>query len=200
MPRIARSLVLFDAPYHIVSRGNSGSHVFHSKSDFAYFSKIVQETKVLFEFKLYHYAFLNNHIHIMIHAKNPEDFCPIMRRVKHHYSMYHKKKYHESRQMHLWGDRYASIEIRNDEQLLVCGIYIELNPVRAGICENPEQYEWSSYRYYCFGTQNQLIDEDPCYQALGNSTEERQRKYQELTIMWQSMPRPQKLSTDGDCH
>jgi REP element-mobilizing transposase RayT len=45
---------------------------------------------------------------------------------------------------HVWGGRYKSVVIEDGPGLLACMAYVELNPVRAGICERPQDYRWCS--------------------------------------------------------
>ncbi|CAB1066082.1 hypothetical protein D1BOALGB6SA_10881 [Olavius sp. associated proteobacterium Delta 1] len=50
-------------------------------------------------------------------------------------------------QLHLgyfWGDRFKSVIVENGETLINCLAYIDLNPLRAGLVERPEQYRWNS--------------------------------------------------------
>ena len=58
--------------------------------------------------------------------------------------------------------------------------YIELNPVRAGMVENPSNYRWSSYHCNALGEVSSLIRPRLEYHALGHTQEERQESYQAL--------------------
>jgi putative transposase len=58
--------------------------------------------------------------------------------------------------------------------------YIELNPVRAGMVENPSNYRWSSYHCNALGEVNSFIRPRLEYHALGLTVEERQKNYQAL--------------------
>ena len=78
---------------------------------------------------------------------------------------------------HLWQDRFKGHIIENDEYLLASGLYIDKNPVEAGIVKNPLGYPWSSYRYYAIGENNPLVDP---YESMGKFQEERQKRYREL--------------------
>jgi putative transposase len=60
---------------------------------------------------------------------------------------------------------------------MVCGRYIELNPVRAGLVEHPSDYPWSSYQYRALGKMDRLLDDDPWYLGLGIDAEDRQKEY-----------------------
>jgi len=46
---------------------------------------------------------------------------------------------------HAFGARYDSVRIDSDEHLLTAYKYTVMNPVRAGICDRPESWPWSSY-------------------------------------------------------
>ncbi|MDA3873810.1 MAG: hypothetical protein PF795_07605, partial [Kiritimatiellae bacterium] len=46
----------------------------------------------------------------------------------------------------LWEGRYRSMIVKeNPEALLNVATYIDLNPVRAGVCKDPKDYRWSGY-------------------------------------------------------
>jgi hypothetical protein len=62
------------------------------------------------------------------------------------YTGYFNRKYR--RVGHLLQGRYRAILVDKDEYLLPLSRYVHLNPVRAGIVENPERYPWSSYGGY----------------------------------------------------
>jgi putative transposase len=47
-----------------------------------------------------------------------------------------------------WGDRFKSLIVQNGDTLINCLAYIDLNPVRAGLVERPEEYRWSSLGYH----------------------------------------------------
>ena len=57
----------------------------------------------------------------------------------------------------IWEGRYKASLIHDEQYLLTCMRYIELNPVRANMVNNPSQYRWSSYRCNAQGKHDQLI-------------------------------------------
>ena len=73
-----------------------------------------------------------------------------------------------------------------------CGRYIERNPVRAGIVDNPGKYYWSSYNFYAKGTPDDIITPDPLYMALSSIEVERRSKY----IEYVSTDRPYEKLLD----
>ena len=65
--------------------------------------------------------------------------------IKQTFSWWYNRKH--NRQGHFWSDRFKSVLIQSGESLLNCLGYIDLNPIRAGIVEKPEDYRWCSLGY-----------------------------------------------------
>jgi putative transposase len=80
----------------------------------------------------------------------------------------------------LWEGRFRSSIVQERGYLLRCYRYIELNPVRAGITRQPQDYRWSSYRVNAGLAASQLITPHEEYLALGRSKEERVTAYRGL--------------------
>jgi len=57
-----------------------------------------------------------------------------------------------------------------------------MNAVRAKLAESPEDYAYSSAKYYIKGLNDDIITEDPYYKSFGNTIEERQQKYLEFLL------------------
>jgi tetratricopeptide (TPR) repeat protein len=102
----------------------------------------------------------------------------IMKEINLSYTQCYKRKYDHVGQF--WQDRFKSILISKDQNLLACGSYVELNPVRAAVVKDPKDYRWSSYRAYGYGKRDSLIDEHLIYLELSNNEVNRRKKYREL--------------------
>jgi putative transposase len=63
-----------------------------------------------------------------------------------------------------------------------CGKYNELNPVRARIVSNPEEYGFSSYRHYALGQKDPLISPSPWYLSLSPDRDERMQLYRNFVV------------------
>jgi len=59
---------------------------------------------------------------------------------------------------HLWQSRYKNYVIQKDLYLINCATYIEMNPVRAKMCQHPEDYPWCSYRGRIIGKPDEILD------------------------------------------
>jgi putative transposase len=95
----------------------------------------------------------------------------------------------------LWEGRYRSTLIQSERYLLTCMAYIDLNPVRAGMVELPEDYPWSSHAHYLGRQTQRLLTPHPLYWALGNTPFAREAAYRELVRSGISVAQQGELTT-----
>ncbi|MBW2492293.1 MAG: transposase [Deltaproteobacteria bacterium] len=69
-----------------------------------------------------------------------------VREIKVGFARYYNKKH--NRRGYFWGDRFKSVIVDKGETLVNCLAYIDLNPLRAGIVNRPEEYRWNSLGYH----------------------------------------------------
>jgi len=179
MPRPLR-ITVPDLPFHVLDRGNNRQIIFHDDEDFVYFLKLLKRYKKELKFKLYHFCLMPNHIHFVIEPTIDGSLPKIMMRLTLAYSSFFNKKYRGVG--HVWQGRYKSSLIDKEDYFIWCGLYVELNPVRAGLAARPEHWRWSSYNFYAFGKTDPLmeglVDTDPYYLKLICPTfQERQKKH-----------------------
>lgn len=178
MPRIAR-IAPNEYIYHALTRGNNRQNIFKDKIDYQAYLDIILRYKDKYRFKLYHYVLMTNHVHLVLEpAGNGGTLAEIMKGINLSYAQHYKRRYKHIG--HFWQDRYKSILISNDNYLLACGSYVELNPVRARIADDPKDYPWSSYRAYAYGRHDPLTDEHLIYRHLSDKENERREKYREF--------------------
>ena len=80
----------------------------------------------------------------------------------------------------LWEGRFRSTVVDSDQYVLACYRYIDLNPIRGGLADDPGRYPWSSYRANALGARDLLVSPHECYAALGRSSNERQIAYRDV--------------------
>ena len=76
--------------------------------------------------------------------------------------------------------RYKSSVIQADTYLLTCQRYIEQNPVRAAMVDDPADFRWTSYRHNALGATDSRITPHALYQVLGQTAKSRQAAYRIL--------------------
>jgi putative transposase len=69
-----------------------------------------------------------------------------VREIKVNFTRFYNKRH--GRRGYFWGDRFKSVIVEKGETLINCLAYIDLNPVRAGIVNKPEDYRWNSLGYH----------------------------------------------------
>jgi len=178
MPRTAR-VAPKEYVYHILTRGNNRQDIFKDESDYRKYLEILQRYREKYRFRLYHYVLMRNHVHLVVEPSvRGGSLAEIMKGINLSYAQYYRGRYKHTG--HFWQDRYKSIIIGKDEYLLACGSYVELNPVRAKIVDDPKDYKWSSYNVYAYGKKNSVIQEHSIYGKLSEDATERRRKYREF--------------------
>ncbi len=143
MARIARVCSSINL-YHIIIRGINKQDIFIDDQDKNKFMKELAKAKEKFNFKLYAYVIMPNHVHLVIKDENAE-ISKIMHRIQLTYSEYLNLKY--DRVGHVFQGRFISKNIEDMEYLKWVIRYVHLNPDKAGI-GSYNQYKWSSYNEY----------------------------------------------------
>ena len=183
MPRLARKIVEGPSTYHIVVRGNDGRNVFCENRDYRRYLSLLNRFRADYDYLIYRYALMPNHVHILMRIDG-ELLNDAMKRINLTYSLYHKRRF--GRRGHLWQDRFWSEIITTDNYLIACGMYIELNPVRAKLVDSPADYPWTSYGRNALGKPDQITDDDQLYLDMGNTPKERQRTYGIMIDAWRT--------------
>ena len=155
MPRNAR-IILENSCYHIIARGNQKQEVFFDTLDYEKYLQLLKKYKYRYHFKLYGYCLMSNHVHMVIEPRVPEEMSKAVHGINLSYSIWFNAKYEKVG--HLWQDRFKSMVIQKDEYLIGCINYIEANPARANIVNNPMHYPWSSHKERMFDIKNYLLD------------------------------------------
>ncbi len=72
------------------------------------------------------------------------DVSEFMKTLKQRYTIWYNQNH--DRYGTLWSERFKSTVVEGKEAALrITAAYIDLNPVRAGIVEDPKDYRWSGY-------------------------------------------------------
>jgi len=105
----------------------------------------------------------------------------------------HYNKDH-NRRGYFWGDRFKSVIVQNGETLINCLAYIDLNPLRAGIVERPEDYRWNSLGYHIqTNNKDDFLSVDFGLKEFGvMDTKERLRRYRRYVYEAGALDRPNR--------
>ena len=118
-----------------------------------------------------------------------------MREIKVGFARFYNRRHH--RRGYFWGDRFKSVIVENGETLINCLAYIDLNPLRAGLVERPEQYRWNSLGYHVqTNNQDDFLSTDFGLKEFNvQSKKERIRRYRRYVYEAGSLNQPEKGNT-----
>jgi REP element-mobilizing transposase RayT len=131
--------------YHVTSRGNEQKDVFKSRADREKFLSYLESATVRYGAVIHAWCLMGNHYHLLLETPSG-NLSQIMRHINGAYTNYFNAK--RKRAGHLFQGRYKAILVEADQYATELARYLHLNPVRAGIVDRPEAYEWSSHREY----------------------------------------------------
>ena len=177
MPRRPR-IYLPGLPIHLVQRGHNRDACFFTDEDFLAYREWLAEALKKSGCALHAYVLMTNHVHLLLTPPSAQAVSQLVMSLGRRYVQYINKTYRRTGT--LWDSRYKSSLIHADEYLLLCQRYIELNPVRAAMVDDPADYRWSSYRANGLGQPDALLTPHEVYLSLDQHELERQSAYRAL--------------------
>lgn len=134
-----------NAWYHVINRGRRGDQVFQIKDDYKRFIDVLYEAIELFALRISAFCLMPNHYHILVQTPDAN-----LSRCMRHINGVYTQRFNSAHALdgQLFKGRYKAMVVAEDDHLLQLVRYIHRNPVRAGMTEKPEGYEWSSHKGY----------------------------------------------------
>jgi len=147
MPRTGR-IVLPGLPHHVTQRGNRRQQVFFSQDDYEAYLRFMHNGCRSFQLSLLSYCLMPNHVHLLLVPPTEAALREAVASIHQNYTRFINTKH--GWKGHLWQGRFFSCAVQPQIAPIVAR-YIELNPVRAKLQEDPELYPWSSASLACRG-------------------------------------------------
>ena len=118
-----------------------------------------------------------------------------VREIKVGFARYYNKRH--NRRGYFWGDRFKSVIVDKGETLVNCLAYIDLNPLRAGIVNRPEDYRWNSLGYHVqTNNRDNFLSTDFGLKEFNvKSEKDRIRRYRRYVYEAGAVNRPEKGKT-----
>ena len=140
MPRVAR-IVVPGCPHHITQRGNNRQDVFFVDDDRVRYLEILAAQAERFGLTVEGYCLMTNHVHLIATPHGPDSLAKAVGRTNLYYTRYINGLH--GRSGHLWQDRFFSCPL-DDAYFWTAMIYVERNPVAAGLVTTASAWRWSS--------------------------------------------------------
>lgn len=171
--------VLFaDVPVHYIHRGNDRRPIFHDDGDRWRYRELLLEGALKYRCAIHAYVLMTNHVHLLLTPANVDGPARLTQWLGRRYVRAFNRRHRRTGT--LWEGRYRSSVITSTRYLLACSRYIDLNPVRAGLCASAVDFAWSSYARLAHGRSDELVTEHAVYQGIGRTSEDRQWAYRAL--------------------
>jgi REP-associated tyrosine transposase len=133
---------LSEATYHVTARGNRGNAIYYDEDDRRVFLGICDRVVRRHAWRRLAYCLLTNHFHLVVKTPEP-DLSRGMHRLNFIYAQYLNDRH--SVDGHVFGGRFGAVIVTSEHQLAATIRYVAFNPVRAGLCERPSEWRWSSF-------------------------------------------------------
>jgi putative transposase len=143
------------ATYHVASKIDHDAMALKAPDVKRMFLDMVILAKKKFSFQLWNFTILDNHIHFLIRPAEGVSLSKIMQWLKCNFAKKWNKKHHTTG--HLWGERFFSRIIKNEQDFNNVMAYIDSNPVSAGLAPHVVSWEFGGLSYWL--DKSPLIDD-----------------------------------------
>ena len=133
------------AVYFITSEGNAGQNIFLDSEDANGWIDVFDSVCKRFKWTCYAYCLMGNIYYLIIETKNA-NLSKGMRQLNGVYTQNFNRRH--SRGGHIFQGRYKSILVQKEKYLKDLARFILLKPVNAGFTKLPQQFKWSSSKYF----------------------------------------------------
>jgi putative transposase len=126
------------------------------------FLSILEQTRQRYRFVVVGYVLMPEHFHLLVtepEVGNPSTVMQVLKQRSAH-ALLPKRKRRNPRQRPLfseelrrffWQARFYDFNVWTTRKRVEKLRYMHRNPVKRGLVESPEQWRWSSYRFYLLG-------------------------------------------------
>ena len=177
MARLPR-LTLPGHLHHVILRGNNRQPIFHGAEDFEALLTLLKDGAAKETVAVHAYVLMDNHFHLLVTPTTQDGLPRMMQAVGRRYVQYFNRRH--ARTGTLWEGRYRSTVLQPERYLLACMVYLDLNPVRAGLVQQAADYAWSSHAHWVGLRNDRWLAPHALYWALGNTPFAREAAYAAL--------------------
>lgn len=132
-----------DALYHVTFRGDRREPIFEDDLDRLAFLNVVEQGLTRFDSEVFAYCLMGNHYHVVLQTHQP-NLSRLMRHINGVYTQAYNRR--QRKVGHLFQGRFKAVLVDVDAYLLEVCRYVDLNPVRVGMVNRPQDWAWSRYR------------------------------------------------------
>jgi putative transposase len=174
MTRLAR-MVASGLPHHVTQRGNRREPIFFEDGNHEIYRDLLGEQVRKAEVEVWAYCLMPNHVHLILNPRQADGLGRAVGEAHRRYTNFINARGRWTG--HLFQSRFASVAM--DESHLIAAVcYVSLNPVRARLVAQAENWPWSSVRAHItgaddgLGTVRPVLDRVPRFSELLSTTQD----------------------------
>jgi putative transposase len=160
---------------HVTQRGVNRCATFLDDDHRILYLRLLSEKSSKLSVNVHAYVLMSNHVHLLVSSQTQGAVSRMMRQVGHSYVAAFNRRH--GRTGTLWEGRFKSCLIDSEQYLLTVYRYIELNPVRAAMVDNPQAYAWSSVHANLGLKHDPLISAHDVFQGMAADPRQRSEAY-----------------------
>jgi len=142
-------------PHHVVQRGVRSMNIFLEEQDRVEYLNLLRKQGERFGVQFLTYCLMTNHVHLLAIPEHPDSLA---RAIGEAHRLYTRMiNFRERVRGYLFQGRFSSCPVSTDMYLLVAIQYILRNPTKAGMVQNPWEYQWSSAAYHCGFVEHDIL-------------------------------------------
>jgi REP element-mobilizing transposase RayT len=130
---------LEDGIYHVTTRGVADQPIYRDDLDRTLFQRLLGRVAAKFEWDLYASCQLTTHYHLVLETTTAR-LSAGMKQLNGTYAAGFNQRY--ERRGHVFGERFSTWLVADEEHLGATIGYVLANPRRAGLCRQAEDWRW----------------------------------------------------------
>jgi REP element-mobilizing transposase RayT len=128
---------------HVTARGNRRQRIFLDEDDRERYLAELSRVCGQFESRVLAWCLMTNHVHLVLRVK-ANTISRLVQELHGEYAAEFNVRH--GYRGHLFQGRFRDEIVQDETYLFEVAPYVDLNPVRAAIVEDPADWAWSSYR------------------------------------------------------
>ncbi len=150
-------------PHHIIQRGLQGRKTFLNRDDYKIYLEILTDCCHRHNTDIWAYCLMPDHVHLIAIPKETNSLTSCLRAAHGRYTRYINRRTGKTGQF--WQGRYSS-HLLDEDYLIACARYIEINPVKREYVTKPEEWQWSSANPHIMKKDDSLVKVKPLLERV----------------------------------